>query len=101
MKTIAEQIEVMQAYERGEKIQCESNRMCSLHSKNTFPILNFNWFDNDYNIVRKPIEGWVWAYPHGTSGREIYSTEAAAKAMYPCASGQPVFMREVTDKELK
>ena len=93
MKTIPEQIEVMQAYARGESIRsCPDDISCGR--------FNFNWQDYDYDIVRKPIEGWLWEYPDGSVGGNLFDSESEAIKYHTSTHkfdiGRAVFMREVT-----
>ena len=88
MKTIPEQIEVMQAFDAGADIEITSPTGAYI----------FNWQDYDYDIIRKPIEGWAWANDNESYARALCSSEERCRAMFEntSTSGRPVFMREVT-----
>lgn len=59
MKTTAEKIAVMQAYERGEKIEIKMGRREESWESWTAGEPNWNWPYNDYRVAPKPIECWV------------------------------------------
>jgi len=52
-KTLAEKIAVMQAAERGEKIEC---RFLWEESWQSVPTPMWNWDKLDYRVVKKPIK---------------------------------------------
>ncbi|MCW0413513.1 hypothetical protein NG831_06360 [Xanthomonas sacchari] len=61
MKTTAEMIEVMQAFERGEKIECKYLR--GNDSWDVLPSPSWNWIECDYRIkAREPRVFWVNEY---------------------------------------
>ena len=97
MKSILKQIEVMQAYHRGETIRGEEvNGPLKFITKNdgVCGLAYFNWRDYDYDILRKPIEGWVWACEDGHVSNYLYLTEAHARK-HEVLDGRPVLMRQV------
>jgi hypothetical protein len=63
MKTTAEMIEVMQAFERGEAVE-----ICDDVKPYWYPSHRpaWDWQQFDYRIKPKLIEGWVNAYDDGS-----------------------------------
>ena len=49
MKTLAEKIAVMQAFERGEKIECDVGE-----GWKNCPAPIWDWYETDYRIAEKP-----------------------------------------------
>ena len=101
MKTILEQIEVMQAFDRGETIMAIHYGLSKivLLQKSLDTIFYFNWREYDYDIVRKPIEGWLWEYPDGSVGGNLFDSESEAITYHTSTHkfdiGRAVFMRQV------
>lgn len=63
MKTTAEMIEVMQAFERGEKIECKYLRGNDIWD--VLPSPSWNWSECDYRIkAREPRVIWVNEYQY-------------------------------------
>ena len=93
MKTATEKAAVMIAFDRGEKIQWSS-----LKKPEWMPSTNpsWNWYDSDYRIAPKPVEGWVWIHANGMQGCSHESKTDAYRA-YSGVKGRVVFMREVIE----
>lgn len=65
MKTTAEMIAVMQAFERGEEIQCIRLGIVDDWVKCATPPYKWNWIGYDYRIKpREPRVIWVNEYRH-------------------------------------
>ena len=94
MKTTAEMIAVMQAFDRGEKIEGEiKGKLVPI----TRPVWDWTLFD--YRVVRKPAECWVWVFPSGRCGVS-FESEAEALRVYDydgASEGRAVLMREATE----
>ena len=86
MKTTAEKIEVMQAFERGEEIQVECGNSWARVSDP-----KWNWDAFDYRIKPKAREFWIT--PHEPS------PNVAARLAIDHDPGQPgyIHVREVCD----
>lgn len=54
MKTLAEKFAVMQAAERGEKIEIRIHQGPWRATKNSDPL--WNWVEYDYRVTQKPLE---------------------------------------------
>ena len=93
MKTTAEMIEVMQAFDRGEKIECSSLTGNDFGAAVIAPV--WNWLEFDYRVVRKPAECWVWVFPSGRCGA-TFESEDQARRVASGNEGRAVLMREVT-----
>ena len=77
MKTLKEQIEVMQAALDGKNIEVDEHGWGELSNPQEE---QYNWELFDYRIKPEPLEFWVNVY---SSGRVyLHDTEAKAKAMY-------------------
>lgn len=64
MKTLKEQIEVMQASLRGKRIESRI-RHSNVWAYIPDHFSNWDWTTFDYRVARKPVEGWVNVYPSG------------------------------------
>lgn len=93
MSTTAEKIEVMQAYERGEKI--ESSTPSGIWVPVGSPC--WNWYAFDYRIAPKPLECWV-VVSSGGNILEAHKDERYARAVSTNEAWRVVKMREVTDE---
>ena len=86
MKTTREKIEVMEAYERGEKIDVYSfNDGALMTLDNSIP--SWNWEGYDYRIKPKPeVKRWLWAI-RDTEGRwrpsEVFFSEHDIRIFKP------------------
>jgi len=60
MKTLKEKIKVMQAFDKGERIQC-----CKYNSSkwNNISKPDFNWEKYDFRVVKKPGIDWTKVAP--------------------------------------
>ena len=94
MKTTREMIEVMEAFDNGETIECKS----TLSTKwliTTIP--SWTWGINDYRIKPKPREIWVNEYPSGYGS--VYKSEEMAIQVLNTNRGTTHHFIEVLDKD--
>lgn len=93
MKTTAEKIAVMQAFERGEKIES-----ANIGIKHFEPIVGnplWNWYAMDYRVAPKLLECWALV---GTDGNVVGTrmSKVEAEAVPLPSTCRVVHMREVT-----
>ena len=62
MKSLKEQIEVMEAASSGAGIQCIATFKASNWVYFPANELKFNWVDYDYRIKQEPLELWIDVY---------------------------------------
>ena len=100
MKTLAEQIEVMQAARGGEQIEIaiDGYRTPKRIWRDADDGVNFNWEFNDYRIKPKPLEFWVNVYSGEKGFRPAYlfEEEAIENACQGCL--RTIKVREITDE---
>jgi hypothetical protein len=90
-------IEVLQAYERGERVQCRvaSNEEwmdCALKSAAPTIVPTFSFGCHEYRIKPQPREWWINRYPGGGIG--IYDSKELAEIN---KSLECIHVREVTE----
>ena len=94
MKTTAEMIEVMQAYERGEKVEACWRRHSNDWVKCELP--QWDWSNFNFRIAPKPLECWIVTNING-SVVAYYESERPAKEHANGNCGKAIKMREVIE----
>ena len=98
MKTLAEQIAVMQAALDGAEIESIGiGFQCSRDRWVTGPGTEFNWSDCDYRVKPKPLVRYVVRYSDGTFGTTAHKTLELAIRACTGAGSRTVKMQEVPE----
>lgn len=88
----------MQHFEDGGKVMVNSNYGAQVVQK--FHGLTWNWEENDYEIVRGPLECWINISPGPTKGAIVlgygYSTKYSADKVAPKDRIRVAKFREIT-----
>jgi hypothetical protein len=96
MKTTAEKIAIMQAFERGEDVEfCDHAE--TLWYETREPV--WDWSHADYRIKPKLIEGWVNVYPEGYGSLYASREDADRHSMFNQRRIRCVKVREVPDDD--
>jgi len=97
MKTLAEKIAVMQAAERGEKIECRLFGTGKSEWVDAVPEPRFDWWNSDYRVAVKPREFWLVPYggEHLTMPSQQRAEEFIANSFILGSYPQIIHVREV------
>ena len=100
MKTLKQKIEVMQAADRGEMIECISLVPCpgEIWLPQKHP--DFNWVEKDYRVRLEPREWWLIINPDtlvNSVHNSFYQAEKRNKHFNEGVGVEIVHVREVND----
>lgn len=70
MKTLADKIAVMQAFESGKKVRCRGRHETDPNSWVPCPTPTWDWYHHDYEVVPEPVEFWSSVYVN-RDGKEV------------------------------
>lgn len=92
MKTTAEKIAVMQAFEDGKVVMCRPFGLAAYHLGKE---PSWNWGKYDYWVKPEPAEVWVNIYDDGDY--KVYTSESEADTRFSeiCPGRCAVHLREV------